>query len=343
MGILGKLLIAILVLVAAVVVIGFFLPRDVHVEREIVIDAPPSTIYSVVYGFTRFDEWSPWAERDPNTQYTFEGPSHGVGAKMSWQSDDPNVGSGSQEITAVVPNEEVRSALDFGDQGTADAFFRFSDAEGGGTRVVWGFDTDMGMNPIGRWFGLFMDGMLGPDYEKGLQNLKTLAESLPVTDIADLEAEVVTLEAQPLAYVERTTSLEPAAISAALGEAYGRISAFLGEHDLAASGAPVAIHHSWDEEAGEYSFAAGIPFSGEPGEITEDSDVQIGETRGGKALKVVHTGAYHRLSETYEKGQAYLALHDWEMDGDAWDAYADDPTTKPEEEVVTHVFFPLVD
>lgn len=34
-----------------------------------------------------------------------------------------------------------------------------------------------GMNPFFRWFGLFMDKMIGTDFEGGLKNLKKLAES----------------------------------------------------------------------------------------------------------------------------------------------------------------------
>ncbi|MFC6979008.1 hypothetical protein [Microbulbifer taiwanensis] len=36
---------------------------------------------------------------------------------MSWSSDNPNVGSGSQTITASEPDSLVRTELDFGDQG----------------------------------------------------------------------------------------------------------------------------------------------------------------------------------------------------------------------------------
>ena len=35
---------------------------------------------------------------------------------------------------------------------------------------------DMGMNPIGRWMGLTMDGMVGKDFDTGLASLKALAE-----------------------------------------------------------------------------------------------------------------------------------------------------------------------
>jgi hypothetical protein len=31
-------------------------------------------------------------------------------------------------------------------------------------KVTWTNDGDLGASPIGRWFGLFMDRMMGPDF-----------------------------------------------------------------------------------------------------------------------------------------------------------------------------------
>ena len=45
-----------------------------------------------------------------------------------------------------------------------------------GSHVKWTFDAEMGNNPIARFFGCMMDDMLGPDYERGLAKLKTVAE-----------------------------------------------------------------------------------------------------------------------------------------------------------------------
>jgi hypothetical protein len=38
---------------------------------------------------------------------------------------------------------------------------------------------DLGANPLARYFGLWMDGMVGPDFEEGLGRLKALAEAQP--------------------------------------------------------------------------------------------------------------------------------------------------------------------
>ena len=98
-----KVLKAIVWILAALVVIfvggGYLLPNEVSLQRQTVVNAPPHKVFALVSGYKRFNEWSPWAELDPKAVYTFEGPESGVGAKMKWASNDPNVGAGSQTIT----------------------------------------------------------------------------------------------------------------------------------------------------------------------------------------------------------------------------------------------------
>jgi hypothetical protein len=38
-------------------------------------------------------------------------------------------------------------------------------------------DGELGRNPLYRWFGVFMDKLVGPDFEAGLANLRRLAEA----------------------------------------------------------------------------------------------------------------------------------------------------------------------
>ncbi|MEM8728619.1 MAG: SRPBCC family protein [Pseudomonadota bacterium] len=171
-----RILAALVVVLILVALGGFLLPRDVSVSRSIDIDAPADAIFPYVNSMQKTSEWSPWLDRDPDIQLSYGGPDAGVGNTMSWTSDVPDVGSGSQEITASTENSQVKTALDFGDMGTADATFDLA-PEGTGTKVTWSFHTDTGMNPVMRYFGLMMDGFVGPDYETGLENLKTLVES----------------------------------------------------------------------------------------------------------------------------------------------------------------------
>ena len=52
----------------------------------------------------------------------------------------------------------------------------FYSPEGSATRVIWQMSGDSGMNIIGRYFGVMMDGMVGPMFESGLEKLKSAVE-----------------------------------------------------------------------------------------------------------------------------------------------------------------------
>jgi len=154
---------------------GFVLPDKAHVTRSTVINAPPEKIFVVVSDLRRSKDWSPWFALDPQMTVTFEGEGAGVGQKMSWASQKPDVGTGSQQTTGLVENKQVVAALDFGEMGQATATVDLV-PEGAGTRVDWALDMPL-RNIIERWFGLIMDQMVGPDFEKGLANLKAHVEA----------------------------------------------------------------------------------------------------------------------------------------------------------------------
>ncbi len=176
MKLLKGLFLTALLLVTVFVVVGLLLPKTAHVERSITIAASPEAVYELVDGFGRFNEWSPWASLDPATKYSISGPGRGVGARMEWRSDNPDVGTGSQQIVAVEPGRSVTSTLDFGMDNPTTAKMVLL-PEGAATRATWTLETDFSGSLLGRYFGLALDRMVGPDYEKGLAQLKRLAES----------------------------------------------------------------------------------------------------------------------------------------------------------------------
>ncbi len=175
MPILKKVVAGLVILVVLVVAIAFLLPGQATVARSTVIAAAPEAVFPYMNDLRKFHQWSPWAARDPGMKVTFEGPDEGEGQKMSWQSDHPEVGSGSQEIIESVAGQSLTVALDFGEQGTAIAGFTL-EPEGAGTKVTWGFEADLGYNPVMRYMGLMFDTWIGADYEKGLTSLKKLVE-----------------------------------------------------------------------------------------------------------------------------------------------------------------------
>jgi uncharacterized protein YndB with AHSA1/START domain len=175
-----KILLAVVAVLVIAVIVGLLLPRHTQVRRSVLIDRPPSMIFAVLNSFQLFPRWSPWQDLDPNMHQTTEGPSEGVGAKLVWSGND-KVGSGTQIITASVPDKTVSSDLNFNGMGDAKSVMTLS-PDGTSTRVTWTLDVDMGANPIGHYFGLMMDGMIGKDFANGLSKLKTLLEGMPAAE-----------------------------------------------------------------------------------------------------------------------------------------------------------------
>ena len=124
----------------------------------------------------KWQEWSPWAERDPDAKYTFEGPDAGEGAKCMWDGND-EVGSGSMTIVESKPNELVRYKLEFirPYEGHADVSFTLTPQDEG-TEVTWDMQSEN--NFISKAMCLFMDmeDIVGKDFELGLASLKTAVE-----------------------------------------------------------------------------------------------------------------------------------------------------------------------
>ena len=154
---------------------GFLLADRTEIERSVVIERPPAEVFGLLDDFARFNEWSPWRDYDASARYEFAGSAEGVGAIMRWRGDK---GAGSQEIVAVDPPHSIAVKLDFGAEGTALAHFLLRPA-GAGTRVIWRLESDAEGSFVGRWFNLLLDRMVGPDFERGLADLKTLIESTP--------------------------------------------------------------------------------------------------------------------------------------------------------------------
>ena len=160
-------------LLAAFFIVGAFLPSDYRVERSTVIDAPPATVFEQVNNLEEYVAWMPWDDEDPNMQITWGQSRVGEGASYSWTGDES---TGSMTIAESVPNERVVNSLDFDEMGQAIGYFNLEAVEGQKTRITWGIEGQA-RNTMDRWFGLVMDGMVGPYFERGLETLKQRVET----------------------------------------------------------------------------------------------------------------------------------------------------------------------
>jgi hypothetical protein len=172
-----RLLGGLAVLVLLLVVVAFLLPRTYRVQRTLVIQAKAETVYPFFGDLRRWKEWGAWQERDPAMKMAYAEKTTGVGAWSAWES--ATEGNGRMTFTAVEAPKRVVYKLEFPDMGTSSEGSMTLTPAGDGVKVTWQDSGDLGINPLFRWFGLFIERMIGPDFEKGLANLKRVAEAAP--------------------------------------------------------------------------------------------------------------------------------------------------------------------
>jgi Polyketide cyclase / dehydrase and lipid transport len=169
-------LVVIIVGVAIFCVVVAMQPAHYHVERSATMNAPAVVVFNQVNDFHKWDGWSPWAKLDPNMKTSFEGAPAGNGAVYNWTGNS-DVGEGKMTITDSKPSELIKIKLDFIKPFAATNATLFSfKPQGNQTAVTWTMDGDN--NFVGKAFGLFMnmDKMVGGDFEKGLAQMKAIAE-----------------------------------------------------------------------------------------------------------------------------------------------------------------------
>jgi Polyketide cyclase / dehydrase and lipid transport len=178
----GKILIALAVIGAIVLVfVGVIAmqPAEFRVVRTANMSAKAPEVFAQVNDFHNWEAWSPWAKLDPAIRNTYEGPSSGTGAIYTWAGND-EVGEGKMTITESRPSDLVRINLEFLKPFASSCITEFTFVpEGNQTAVTWSM---AGKNTfVTKAVHLFMnmDKMIGGDFEKGLEQMKSVVEAAP--------------------------------------------------------------------------------------------------------------------------------------------------------------------
>ena len=169
------ILIVVVVLIVAVLAFAATRPGTFKLERAATIKAPPERILALINDFRQWLVWSPWEGLDPALKRSYSGAASGPGAVYGWHGNS-KVGQGRMEITAS-SSSATTIKLDFIKPFEAHNIAEFTLVpRGDSTRVTW---TMRGANSyVAKLMHLFfnMDKLVGRDFERGLANLKAVAE-----------------------------------------------------------------------------------------------------------------------------------------------------------------------
>ena len=171
------IVVTVVVLIAGLLGFAATRPDTFRVQRATSIKAPPEKIFALINDFHSFGSWSPYEKLDPAMRRAHSGAANGKGAVYEWEGNN-KAGKGRMEIAESSPPSRVTINLDFVKPFEAHNIVEFTlEPKGDATNVTWAMH---GRSPyMSKVMSVFfnMDAMIGKDFEAGLANLKTIAET----------------------------------------------------------------------------------------------------------------------------------------------------------------------
>lgn len=328
----GKIVLWLVIIIAVLVIIAFLLPRQYKVERSITIGADRALVYDLTCNMKKWDLWAPWNKNvDTTALFELSGNPCEVGTIWKWNGEI--LGNGELIVIEAVPGEYFGYDLIF-DEGKYQSKGGFNYAEvNDSVLVIWTDEGDLGFNPLNRYMGLFMDKMMGPDFDKGLAKLKIVAEERhgwpPIKEsyVEDQFVLVIRDSAGPESYGQ------------VMGKGYAELMKFIDKKKLTPKGSPFAIYVSWDSATQFSVFDMGIAV-----EYTDGGEGRIRpeEIPAHKIVVADYFGPYDQTASVYAALEKYIAQGGLEIVGNPWEIYVTDPMTEPDTaKWNTQVVFPV--
>lgn len=163
-------------LIALLMLVASMGSGDFRIARSLLIAAPPEKIFPWINAPKKFHEWSPYREKDLSAKNEFSGPEVGPGAIFHW-SGNGNVGEGYMRFIEQDPNRSVKVDLEFIKPFAGHNLVEFSlESQPEGTIVTWAMTGKFSFMPKLVGFFININKMIGDDFAKGLEKLKTLVE-----------------------------------------------------------------------------------------------------------------------------------------------------------------------
>ncbi|GAA4734177.1 SRPBCC family protein [Flavisolibacter ginsenosidimutans] len=178
MKILKRIGLFLLGLIALILITALFVKKDLHAEREVVINKSKADVFNYVKYLKNQNDYSKWAGMDPAMKKEFRGTDGTVGFVSAWESKNKNVGKGEQKIAALKEGERIDYEIHFIKpmESMATSYMITEPVSENQTKVRWGFDSKMTYPfNVMRLF-MDMDKMIGDDFNTGLSNLKSKLE-----------------------------------------------------------------------------------------------------------------------------------------------------------------------
>jgi hypothetical protein len=178
MNILFYIFLTVVILTVLALIIAFFGRKAYVVSADTVVDKSLDQTFSYVRKMGNQKYFNKWVMTDPNAKFSEQGVDGEVGFVLSWDSENKQVGAGSQKIVGIELNDSIHYDINFirPFEGIAHTRFELEKVNENQTKVIWAFQSSM-KYPSNIFLILFkVDRMLQRDMEVSMRNLKTVLE-----------------------------------------------------------------------------------------------------------------------------------------------------------------------
>lgn len=180
-----EILISLAIVAGLYLALGIVLPSSRHLTERIETNRKLTIVYDTVNSFRTFKNWNAIALRDPRMQLTLSGPEAGVGAKITYSSQEKSIGSGSWEIVKSQQDKMVGIRIEDPTRGSDKRtayFLRPTGRNNRNVEIIQTYDVNYGWNIFGRYAGLYVTRHVGDDMKLSLSRLVTMLASIPNVD-----------------------------------------------------------------------------------------------------------------------------------------------------------------
>ncbi|MFT6336157.1 MAG: effector-binding domain-containing protein [Saprospiraceae bacterium] len=170
MKLLKKILIGLAIFIVLLLVLAYFLPRNMEISATGKVDAPAKYTYNILNDFKNQEKWDPRVSKDTSMTFVYGDKTLGEGAYVDYKSD--SYGAGRTTRTTSKQDEQILLTTTSEDMGGASMSFDM-EADGKGSSLTWGFKSEIGW-PMNLMSFIFKSSMK-KDMKVGISNIADIA------------------------------------------------------------------------------------------------------------------------------------------------------------------------
>ncbi|MBS4065641.1 MAG: SRPBCC family protein [Chitinophagaceae bacterium] len=156
--------------------IGLVIPSSVKISRGIIVNADSIKVYQQLSDVKDWGKWMPWVTADEGALVQTSPVTNIPGSYFKWKGLNLK-NNGTISFLTISPNY-ITTKYELQGMNDSEGGFRIRSIPNNlsQTEVQWFMEYKLKWYPWERFYGIFIDHIIGPSFDKGLQELKLYLE-----------------------------------------------------------------------------------------------------------------------------------------------------------------------